>query len=120
MRSQYDSSSSQSYFYEPRFSAIHKNSKDFVFIPSHAASKALKVVRVGIYLDYERGVLAFYNANSSSTTATSSVVDHKPAHIYTFRTFFNRPVWPMLSIRQGKLHVSTGLLVPKNLVWKTK
>jgi len=96
--------------YPDRFAAMHKNSKDFVFIPCHAASKALKITRIGVYLHYERGVLAFYNANNPS--------DRK--HIYTFRTRFNRPVWPVLSLKQGKLTVSTGLEVPKNLTWKAQ
>jgi len=96
--------------YPDRFAAMHKNSKDFVFIPSHAASKALKITRIGVYLHYERGVLAFYNANNPS--------DRK--HIYTFRTRFNRPVWPAFSLKQGKLTVSTGLDIPKNLTWKAK
>jgi len=89
---------------------MHKQHKEYIFVPTHAASHATKVIRIGVFLDYERGVLSFYNA--------STAVEKR--HLYTFRTFFNRPVWPLLSLRQGKLQVLTGLPVPRNLVWKTR
>nr|XP_026692648.1 E3 ubiquitin-protein ligase TRIM39-like [Ciona intestinalis] len=96
--------------YPDRFSATHKHHKEYIFVPTHVAARATKVVRIGIFLDYERGVLSFYNASTAS----------EKRHIYTFRTFFNRPVWPLLSLRQGKLQILTGLAVPRNLVWKTR
>ncbi|XP_076817904.1 uncharacterized protein LOC143463326 isoform X2 [Clavelina lepadiformis] len=96
--------------YPDRFSAIHKHHREYIFVPTHAATNAAKVIRIGVFLDYERGVLSFYNASTAA----------EKRHLYTFRTFFNRPVWPLLSLRQGKLQVLTGLPVPRNLVWKSR
>ncbi|XP_039265924.2 uncharacterized protein LOC120341475 [Styela clava] len=95
--------------YPDRFSAMHKGRKEYIFVASHIANSS-KIMRIGLFLDYEKGILSFYNSSNPA----------EKRHLYTFRTFFNRPVWPLISLRQGKLQIITGLPIPKNLVWKTR
>ncbi|XP_071586256.1 FSD1-like protein isoform X2 [Heliangelus exortis] len=55
--------------------------------------------RIGVYCDFDGGLLSFYNANSKEL-------------LHTFRTKFTQPLLPGFMIWCGGLTVSTGLQVP--------
>ncbi|KAM6170515.1 tripartite motif-containing protein 14 [Rhynchocyon petersi] len=50
--------------------------------------------RLGIFLDYEAGVLAFYDVSGSMS------------HLHTFRTTFQEPVYPALRLWEGAISIS--------------
>lgn len=47
--------------------------------------------RVGVFLDYEAGILSFYN------------VTHGMSHMHTFRSKFTEPVYPALRLWKGTI-----------------
>lgn len=49
--------------------------------------------RVGIFLDYEAGVLAFYDATGGMS------------HLHTFRATFQEPLYPALRLWEGALSI---------------
>ncbi|NXE38780.1 FSD1L protein, partial [Ptilorrhoa leucosticta] len=73
------------------FSAKHNNKAKTLDIPVPD--------RIGVYCDFDKGQLSFYNANSKTL-------------LYTFRTKFTQPLLPGFMIWCGGLTVSTGLQVP--------
>ncbi|KAM6230076.1 FSD1-like protein isoform 2-T2 [Porphyrio hochstetteri] len=73
------------------FSAKHNNKTKTLDMPVPD--------RIGIYCDFDGGLLAFYNANSKEL-------------LHTFRTKFTQPLLPGFMIWCGGLTVSTGLQVP--------
>ncbi|KAG7456881.1 hypothetical protein MATL_G00240520 [Megalops atlanticus] len=55
--------------------------------------------RIGVYCNYEEGVLSFYNARTKQL-------------IHTFRAKFTQPVLPAFMVWNGSFSVQTGLQVP--------
>ncbi|KAJ8277243.1 hypothetical protein GJAV_G00073020 [Gymnothorax javanicus] len=55
--------------------------------------------RIGIYCNYEEGILSFYNGRTKQL-------------IHTFRTKFPQPVIPAFMVWNGSFQVQTGLQVP--------
>ncbi|MBN3298683.1 FSD1 protein, partial [Amia calva] len=55
--------------------------------------------RLGVYCNYEEGLLSFYNAKTKQL-------------IHTFRTKFTQPVVPAFMVWNGSFSVQTGLQVP--------
>ncbi|KAL4634730.1 fibronectin type III and SPRY domain-containing protein 1 [Arapaima gigas] len=58
--------------------------------------------RVGIYCNFEEGILSFYNARTKQL-------------IHTFRTKFLQPVVPAFMVWNGSFSVQTGLQVPSTV-----
>uniref|UniRef100_S4S004 Fibronectin type III and SPRY domain containing 1 n=1 Tax=Petromyzon marinus TaxID=7757 RepID=S4S004_PETMA len=57
---------------------------------------------IGIYCDYDNGLVSFYNAESKQL-------------LHTFRVRFSQPVLPAFSVWCGSLSVRTGLQVPSHV-----
>ncbi|XP_032809627.1 fibronectin type III and SPRY domain-containing protein 1 isoform X3 [Petromyzon marinus] len=57
---------------------------------------------IGIYCDYDNGLVSFYNAESKQL-------------LHTFRVRFSQPVLPAFSVLCGLLSVRTGLQVPSHV-----
>ncbi|XP_069041978.1 fibronectin type III and SPRY domain-containing protein 1 [Lepisosteus oculatus] len=55
--------------------------------------------RIGVYCNYEEGLLSFYNARTKQL-------------IHTFRSRFTQPVVPAFMVWNGSFSVQTGLQVP--------
>ncbi|KAM6391989.1 FSD1-like protein [Rhynochetos jubatus] len=73
------------------FSAKHNNKSRILDIPIPEC--------IGVYCDFDRGHLEFYNAKTKKL-------------LHTFRTRFTQPLLPGFMIWCGGLTVSTGLQVP--------
>ncbi|KAI1891649.1 hypothetical protein AGOR_G00145950 [Albula goreensis] len=55
--------------------------------------------RIGVYCNYEEGILSFYNGKTKQ-------------QIHTFRTKFPQPILPAFMVWNGSFSVQTGLQVP--------
>ncbi|XP_070566597.1 E3 ubiquitin-protein ligase Midline-1-like [Ptychodera flava] len=61
--------------------------------------------RLGIYLDYNRGKVAFFNASTKK-------------HLFTFHTKFVQAVCPAFEVNKGEMTISTGLQIPEYVAEK--
>ncbi|XP_077979167.1 E3 ubiquitin-protein ligase Midline-1-like [Glandiceps talaboti] len=55
--------------------------------------------RLGVYLDYNAGKVAFFNATAKK-------------HVFTFHTKFVQSVCPAFEVNKGDLTISSGLVIP--------
>ncbi|KAM6105782.1 LOW QUALITY PROTEIN: tripartite motif-containing protein 14-like [Pterocles gutturalis] len=61
--------------------------------------------RIGIFLDYEAGIVSFYNVTDGM------------AHLHTFRCKFTEPVYPSLRLWEGSIRIHKHNILPSS-AWR--